>query len=121
MVSGAHWVDEVWIAEVQIGSEQAISPAVDEVEVSKEFSLIYRGVKRDLYKCHVKLLMALYLTELIKMNKTIKDKKVINFTPSPLVWGQSLQELQVTHKISLPVSICTLNSVGGEPNFTFVK
>jgi hypothetical protein len=23
--------------------------------------------------------------------------------------------------ISFPVSICTLNSLGGEPNFTFVK
>ena len=50
-----------------------------------------------------------------------KKFKIQNLTPSPLDWGQSLQELQVTHKMSLPVSICTLNSLGGEPNLTFVK
>jgi hypothetical protein len=57
----------------------------------------------------------------MKDNDKNKLKKRQNLTPSPLDWGQSLQELQVTHKMSLPVSICTLNSLGGEPNLTFVK
>jgi hypothetical protein len=56
------------------------------------------------------------------MKDNDKNKfKIQNLTPSPLDWGQSLQELQVTHKMSLPVSICTLNSLGGEPNLTLVK
>lgn len=60
---------------------------------------------------------------LYKLLKTRVNNERIGkkFTPSPLVWGQSLQALQVIHNMSLPVSICTLYSFGGEPNFTFVK
>lgn len=41
-------------------------------------------------------------------------------TPSPLDLGQLLQVLQLIHKMSLPVSIWTVNSLGGVPIFTLV-
>ena len=44
----------------------------------------------------------------------------IELTWRPLVWGQPLQEPQLTQRTSLPVSICTWKSLGGEPNLTFV-
>lgn len=50
-----------------------------------------------------------------------EDIKRKPLTPSPLDLGQPLQELQLTHNISLPVSICTVNSIGGVPNLTLVK
>ena len=50
-----------------------------------------------------------------------KHQMIQILTPSPLDCGQLLQVLQLTHKMSLPVSIWTLNSLGGEPIFTLVK
>lgn len=42
------------------------------------------------------------------------------FTISPLDLGQLSHGLQVTQRMSLPVSICTMKSFGGVPNFTLV-
>jgi hypothetical protein len=44
-----------------------------------------------------------------------------NWILSPLDGGQPMHGLQVTHKMSLPVSIWTKNSLAGFPNFTRVK
>lgn len=71
-------------------------------------------------KCKYKIASLCHKIETMKGHHKNKLRRQ-NLTPSALDWGQSLQELQVTHKMSLPVSICTLNSFGGEPNFTFVK
>lgn len=54
------------------------------------------------------------------MKKMVLRKGGKKCTWSSLVLGQPLQEVQLTHKTSLPVSICTLNSLGGVPSLTFV-
>lgn len=51
----------------------------------------------------------------------VSGLKDSNWILSPLDVGQPVQGLQVTHSISLPVSIWTKNSFAGFPNFTWVK
>ena len=56
----------------------------------------------------------------VRSYRCIRGKLTKMYTWSSLVLGQPLQEEQATHRTSLPVSICTLNSLGGVPSLTFV-
>lgn len=112
-----HSVPVLCKAEVHIWSEHETSAAVDELAVSKKLSSICRLQQQNINN-KIKLLITKHeLLQFINMNK----KKPQNLTPMLLDRGQSLQALQASHNISLPVSIWTLNSLGGDPSFTLVK